>query len=322
MAAVASNPENPNAAMTAVIVVPILAPTVKGYSCHKENFPDAASGTASEVVVVEDCTMTVMSNPEKIPDSGPRPMALWNVFSTFPTSKILSMLEMNLITSKIRATPMTIMAMPAPTGGSTAMAPAEMRFATGSVMAVTTLPNAVKIVAIMPPSEPVVRPANQVPIRSRMPKAHSSGKKMATDSKLYISWTEAAEKARRNWLRSPAAPKDTNVEVMVVRTLPPGRIGIAVAKGSPPATMPTTMEVVVDEDCVNTVARMPITSPMTGFCANAKISSARPPVATPKPEPMTLTAVIKRYTATTTETHSRIFRVRWVIGNRSRKPGR
>src|SRR5699024_9156266 len=123
-------------------------------------------------------------------------------------------------------------------------------------------------------SDPVVRPANQVPTRSRMPNAHSSGKKIATDKMLYMSWTDAAENARRNWSRSPAAPSDTSVEVMVVPTLAPIKIGIAVANGSPPATIPTTIDVVVEDDWVSTVARIPMTSPTTGFWAKVKMLSA------------------------------------------------
>src|SRR5699024_11360208 len=78
-----------------------------------------------------------------------------------------------------------------------------------------------------------------------MPKVHTRGKKMATENRLYMSWTDAAEKALRNWLRSPAAPSDTRVEVIVVPTLAPIRIETAVARGRPPATIPTTIEVVV-----------------------------------------------------------------------------
>src|SRR5699024_9770031 len=160
----------------------------------------------------------------------------------------LSIFEMNLMTSRIRATPTEIMASPAQTEGRTLSRPASSRCAAGSATVVTPLRNAVSVEAMMPPSEPVATPADELPTHSRMPKVQSRGKKMATDNRLYMSWTDAAEKAVRNWLRSPAAPSDTRVEVIVVPTLAPIRIGTAVARGRPPATIPTTIEVVVEED--------------------------------------------------------------------------
>jgi hypothetical protein len=51
--------------------------------------------------------------------------------------------------------------------------------------------------------------------------------------------------------------------------------------------------VVVEEDCVAAVARTPTMRATNGFDANAKSCSAWPPVATLKPDPMTLTAVIR-----------------------------
>src|SRR5699024_12688682 len=62
-----------------------------------------------------------------------------------------------------------------------------------SDLVVTAVPKPVNAVAMMPPSEPVVAAANQLPTCSRMPNAHSSGKKMATDNRLYMSCTERSE---------------------------------------------------------------------------------------------------------------------------------
>ncbi|AJK69746.1 hypothetical protein B840_10870 [Corynebacterium marinum DSM 44953] len=81
-------------------------------------------------------------------------------------------------------------------------------------------------------------------------------------------------------------------------------MGTAIPMGSPPAAMPTVIEVVVVEDWVSTVARTPIMRPMKGFSANWNNCSARPPEAVRKPEPMAPTAVMSTPTARTTTVQS------------------
>jgi len=51
------------AARSAVIVVPILAPTINGYTCFKLTLEVATSGTISEVAIELDCHDAVSNNP-------------------------------------------------------------------------------------------------------------------------------------------------------------------------------------------------------------------------------------------------------------------
>ena len=57
------------AAKIAVMVVPIFAPRVKGYTCLSVSTPAPARGTMVEVVIDELWTMKVKSIPNKIPRS-------------------------------------------------------------------------------------------------------------------------------------------------------------------------------------------------------------------------------------------------------------
>jgi hypothetical protein len=59
---------------------------------------------------------------------------------------------------------------------------------------------------------------------------------------------------------------DTRVFVIDVPILAPIIIGMAVEiSRAPPATIPTTIEVVDEEDCIMEVANIPIKRPATGF---------------------------------------------------------
>jgi len=55
------------AAKIAVMVVPIFAPRVNGYTCLRVSTPAPARGTMVEVVIDELCTIIVNSIPNKIP---------------------------------------------------------------------------------------------------------------------------------------------------------------------------------------------------------------------------------------------------------------
>ena len=67
--------------------------------------------------------------------------------------------------------------------------------------------------------------------------------------------------------------------------LAPMIIGTAIEIGKPPATIPTITEVIVLEDWISAVAKIPMISPMKGLVAKAKILSAPsfPPAAQEKP---------------------------------------
>lgn len=92
----------------------------------------------------------------------------------------------------------------------------------------------------------------------------------------------------------PTFARLASVLVIVVPTLAPMIIGTAISTGSPPATSPTVMAVVVEEDCISTVPRIPIANPTKGFVANSNMPSAWSPVMRPNPSPMTLTAHTRR----------------------------
>ena len=53
-----------NAAKSAVMVVPILAPIIKGNEVVRDTRPEATSGTIREVVMELDCTPAVTSVPQ------------------------------------------------------------------------------------------------------------------------------------------------------------------------------------------------------------------------------------------------------------------
>mmetsp|Transcript_89084 Transcript_89084/g.252574 ORF Transcript_89084/g.252574 Transcript_89084/m.252574 type:complete len:237 (+) Transcript_89084:879-1589(+) len=111
------------------------------------------------------------------------------------------------------------------------------------------------------------------------PTTSSSGISTATESMLNMSWTVAPAKARSSSARSPICPMETMVLVTEVPMFAPMMTGTASWELScPAATRPTTMEVLVEEDCTSTVPRMPIMSPTTGFgmCPNSAPASFPP----------------------------------------------
>ena len=120
-----------------------------------------------------------------------------------------------------------------------------------------------------------------------------------TDSQLNMSWTVAAAKALRNSLRSPICVRETIVLVTEVPMLAPMTIGMATrtvrtarqhtglrieeshvtavsTQSQHPKTVNTDLQLAetmltmmdddVDELCTNTVVKIPIITPTTGFC--------------------------------------------------------
>ena len=85
-------------------------------------------------------------------------------------------------------------------------------------------------------------------MRDKKPVKISSGKKIKMAMRLKKSCTVAMEKPFLNWVLLPARPSATRVEVTEVPMLAPNSIGTAMLSGRPPAIMPTTIEVVVDDD--------------------------------------------------------------------------
>ena len=111
-------------------------------------------------------------------------------------------------------------------------------------------------------------------------------------SRLNQSCTVAAAKARLNSSLRPMWPKLTSVLVTVVPTFAPITIGMATETGSPPATMPTMIDVTVLDDWTRAVASVPSRTPTNGLVTKANSPSApeRPPAARAKPPLTVLTA--------------------------------
>ena len=100
---------------------------------------------------------------------------------------------------------------------------------------------------------------------------------MRTARILKKSWTTPAPNALLNSIRLEICPNDTKVFVIVVPMLAPIIIGIAVSiVNAPPATSPTTSDVVVEELCIILVATIPIINPENGFVVILISVSANP----------------------------------------------
>ncbi|GEM_PF-6036909 len=85
--------------------------------------------------------------------------------------------------------------------------------------------------------------------------------------------------------------------MVLVRDVPmlaPMINGIAIGMGSPPATIPTMMDVTVLELWISAVAATPIIRPTKGLVANANSSLALSPTAALKPSPIAPTAASSR----------------------------
>jgi hypothetical protein len=92
-----------------------------------------------------------------------------------------------------------------------------------------------------------------------------SGKRINTVRILKKSWTTAAEKPFLNSERRDREPIDTIVFVTDVPIFEPIIMGIAPdTVRVPPATIPTTMDVTVDELCTRLVTNIPIKRPANG----------------------------------------------------------
>ena len=100
---------------------------------------------------------------------------------------------------------------------------------------------------------------------------------MSTAKILKKSCTVAPANARENSFLRPMWPIDTIVLVTVVPIFAPITIGMAFAiERLPPATRPTTMDVVEEEDWIIEVARIPMNRPTIGFVVVAIRVSANP----------------------------------------------
>ncbi len=104
------------------------------------------------------------------------------------------------------------------------------------------------------PPLPARRPDKSPAVLPRKLVKYCSGKKTATHSILKKSCTIALEKARLNSAGRPTWVRDTMVLVTLVPILEPMMMGTANSMASaglepnaPPATSPTTREVVVEE---------------------------------------------------------------------------
>ena len=107
-------------------------------------------------------------------------------------------------------------------------------------------------------------------------------------SRLKKSLTVVAAKARRNSSFRSTWPSEAMLPVTEVPTLAPMIMGMPTSSGSAPApTAETTSAVVVEEDWMIDVARMPMNTAIIGFDAKEKRSSAVSSPSAPKPSPMT-----------------------------------
>ena len=98
------------------------------------------------------------------------------------------------------------------------------------------------------------------------PKVSSRGNRRHTHSILKKSCNEPPVIALLNSSRRPICPKDTSVFVTVVPIFAPSIIGTALATFRiPEPTIPTIIEVVVDELWTRLVARTPINNPTKGL---------------------------------------------------------
>ena len=96
-------------------------------------------------------------------------------------------------------------------------------------------------------------------------------------SRLKKSCIVAPAKARWNSVRRFMEVMATMVLVTVVPMLAPMMMGTAlVTVSAPPATMPTTIEVVLDELWISEVASRPIIRPITGLVVVAISCSLNP----------------------------------------------
>ena len=110
---------------------------------------------------------------------------------------------------------------------------------------------------------------------------------MATDRRLKMSCTVAAEKPRRRSSLLAKWPMATMVLVTEVPMLAPMIMKTALRTESSFApTREMMMEVVVEEDCTSTVARIPIMRPEMGLSTKSNILAESFPPRSLKPEPI------------------------------------
>ena len=154
---------------------------------------------------------------------------------------------MNWMENRISTMPSTARTTPPQTSpsGSTKL---PARPTSGSVIMSMKSPMVSKMPASTPSPEPDSDGAIAVAVLPKKPVNISSVKKIRMAIRLKKSCTVAMEKPCWNCFLLPARPSATRVEVTEVPMFAPKSIGIAMFNGRPPAIMPTTIEVVVEED--------------------------------------------------------------------------
>jgi hypothetical protein len=106
---------------------------------------------------------------------------------------------------------------------------------------------------------------------------YCKGNRTRTARTLKKSWTIAADNASLNSILRLICVRETKIFVTDVPMLAPMMMGMALATfRAPPATSPTTMDVVNDEDWTMEVERIPTNSPIKGFVVVVIRASARP----------------------------------------------
>ena len=110
-----------------------------------------------------------------------------------------------------------------------------------------------------------------------IPNASSSGSSTITEQMLKKSCTVEPANARLNSSPREICARETIVFVTVVPIFAPMIIGTAFSNDSAAVpTNPTTSDVVVEDDWITDVAKIPITSPTIGFDVVCRIDSATP----------------------------------------------
>ena len=230
-------------ARIAVVVVPILAPIVMGKAISRVKIPLPINGTSKEVVTELLCTMTVNRNPIRMPIEPWRPKTISKRFSARLTTRDLMSLtrkyraknKMSKEKNKIKVYVVRgescrwfkKMFLISPTAGLVAVF--------------------IGLVNFIPPAS-MKSPAKNVADFCKKPVASSSGNIMATQMRLKKSCIVPPAKARRNSSFLVICPSETRRQVTVVPILAPIIIGTALLMVMmPEATMPTTIEVVVEE---------------------------------------------------------------------------
>jgi len=229
-------------AKIAVAVVPILAPIISGNIASIVRIPAATRGIIKAIVIELLWTMAVKMREAKIASMPCLPIMLFRTISA-----LLAISDLISFTMKYRARNNNIKEMIS--NKIYIILQGKVSFMTVFFIKamVGFVANFIGLVKIMPP-QLVNKTLIHLAALLNKPKVSSRGNSKHTHIILKKSCTVPPVIAFLNSSRRPIWPNDTNVFVTVVPIFVPMTMGIAVSMGIiPEPTMPTTIEVVVDE---------------------------------------------------------------------------